>query len=116
LDKESIMNLSEIVAVALFLTVLGVVPILLIGIVGGRQSTDPGLLECPHCGAYNHKTKEHCYCCGFGLVLPQSDRPDPALIQRVKQADASRMRREAEPQILRAVEDEPQRAEKASDP
>lgn len=114
--KSRIVNLSEIVTVALFLTALGIVPILLMGIVSRRRPTDSGLQECAHCGAYNRKTKERCYCCGLRFVLPQSDRPDPALIQRVKQADASRMRREAETHTLRVVEDEPERAEKASEP
>ena len=110
------MNLSKIVALALFLTLFIVVPIVLVQIGSRRRATaEPSLLECAHCGAHNYRTKERCYCCGFRFVLPQSDRPDSALIQRVKQADDSRMRRKAETQITQAAEDKPQRAEKASE-
>jgi hypothetical protein len=116
LSEEAIMNFSEIVMLALFLTIFVVVPIVFAQIGSRRQATiKPSFRECPRCGAHNYKTKERCYCCGFGFVLPQSDGPDPALIQRVKQADDSRMRRKVETQIPQAVEDEPERAEKASE-
>ncbi len=110
------MNLSEVVMLALFLTIFIVVLIVFAQIGSRRQATiNPSLRECPHCGADNYKTKERCYCCGFGFVLPQSDGPDPALIQRVKRADDSRMRRKVETQIPQAVEGMSPRPEKASE-
>jgi hypothetical protein len=88
-----LMNLSEIVMLLLFLAVFVVVPVVLALIGSRHRSINASLPECPHCGAQNYKTKEHCYCCGFGVIFPQSNGADAVLIQRVKQADEIKMRR-----------------------
>lgn len=99
------MNLGEIVIVVVFLTVIGVVPIVVMGIASRRRPTiNSSLKECPDCGAYNPNATEQCYCCGFGFILPQSDGTEVTLIQRVKQADDSKMRRRVGTQ---ATEDKP---------
>jgi hypothetical protein len=98
-----LMNLGEIVIVVVFLTALGLVPIVLMGIASRRRATiNSGLQECPDCGAHNPKVTERCYCCGFVLILPQSDGTEPTVIQLVKQADESKVRRSGGTQ---AVED-----------
>jgi hypothetical protein len=98
-----LMNLGEIVIVVMCLTALGLVLIVLMGIASHRRPPiNSSLQECPDCGAHNRNAREHCYCCGFAFILPQSDATEANVIQRVKQADDSKMRRSVETQ---AVED-----------
>ncbi len=86
------MNHGEIFLAVLFLTVFVVVPLVL-ALKASRRPINSSLQVCPHCGAHNDTAKTHCYCCGFGFILPQSDGVEANLIQRVKQADDSKMRR-----------------------
>jgi len=60
------------------------------------RGSKPGLQECPHCGAQNHNTKEHCYCCGNKFTRPQLDAGVPTVVQRVKQAEDNRVKSEVE--------------------
>jgi hypothetical protein len=87
------MNHSEIFLAVLFLTIFVAVPVVLALIVRRRRTTIvPNLQECQRCGAHNPLGREHCYCCGFGFILPQADGTEADVIQRVKQADDSKMR------------------------
>jgi len=88
------MNLGEIVMVVLILTIVSIIPFVVIGFLSRRRPTiNSSLQECPHCGAQNHKAKEHCYCCGFGFIPPPSGGGEATVIQRVKQADDGKTRR-----------------------
>jgi hypothetical protein len=100
-----LMNLDEIVIALLFLIVVGVVAVVLIEKLRPRRPTIvPSLQECPDCGAHNPQAREHCYCCGFRFILPQSEGAEATVIERAKQADDSKMRRSVGTQ---AVEDAP---------
>lgn len=100
------MNLSEIAMLLLFLTVFVVVPVIFIQCGSRRKnSISSGLHECPQCGAQNYKAKERCYCCGYGFISSKSDATNAVLIQRLKQADDGKMKREVEAQASEAVED-----------
>lgn len=92
---------------AVFLTIFGIVPIVFILLFGRHRShnSNVSLQECPHCGAENQKAKERCYCCGYSFVPPQPYDTNAELIRRVKLADDTRMRREAETRASRPVED-----------
>lgn len=79
------MNHYEVVLVVLFLAVFVVVPVVN-GLIARRRKPAivPNLKECPDCGAQNPGPRQHCYCCGFGFILPQSNRTEATLIQRGK--------------------------------
>ena len=86
---------GELITLVLFLTSFVVVPLVFVWIGSGRRSAgNSDLQQCLHCGAQNHKAEKRCYCCGFGLSLPQEAGVDAPLIQRVKQFDASRLSRD----------------------
>src|SRR5664279_1602910 len=88
-----LMNLGEIVIPLLSLIVVGVVLVVLIETLRPRRPTiNPSLQECPDCGAHNPRARENCYCCGFSLNRPQSNGAEITVIQRVKQADESKLR------------------------
>src|SRR5580700_7161766 len=95
-----LMNLGVTVILLLCLVVFGVIPLILIRVASRRRPTiNSSLQECPDCGAHNPKDGEHCYCCGFGFILPQSDGTETTVNQRVKQADDSKMRRNVGTQL-----------------
>jgi len=98
------MNHSEIFLAVLFLTVFVAIPVVMALIVSRRRpASNPGLQECPHCGAQNDTAKTHCYCCGFGFIRRQSEAD---VIQRVKQADDSKMRRRVGTQTTEVMSSE----------
>jgi ribosomal protein L37E len=103
-------KLGEIVMLVLFLAVFVVVPILFIQF-GSRRSDGMSHIQvCPACGAHNYKTKTHCYCCGFGFILLQSDKAEDTIIQRAKQADDSNRRGIVKTELVddaRAITNEP---------
>jgi hypothetical protein len=101
------MTLRDILMLALFLAVFSVVPFALMLLLSrhSRHKTHSSLRECPHCGAQNDKAKDHCYCCGLTFILPQPDGADPALIQRVRQEDDSRLKRTVGAQTSQSVDE-----------
>jgi hypothetical protein len=94
------MDLDKIVIPLLLLIVFGVVAVVLTEKLRRRRPTlILGLQQCPDCKAHNPKAREHCYACGFAFILSPSDGPEVTVVQRVKQADASEMRRRVGTQV-----------------
>ena len=92
------MDLDEIFIPLLVSIVFGVVAVVLIEkLLRRRRRRRPtiklSLQECPDCGAHNPIAREHCYCCGFGFILPPWDGTETSVIQRVKQTDDRKKRR-----------------------
>lgn len=103
-----IMNAGEFVILLLFLAVLLFIPILIIQFIGSRKpASKPGLQECPNCGAENHRAKQQCYCCGHPLHSSPLESVNAPLIERVKQADASRAKRSVANQTPGVTADKP---------
>jgi hypothetical protein len=103
---EETMTGTDIAGLVVLLGVFVFVPVVLMVCFSGRaHGSTPRHRECPHCGAQNDMAKERCYCCGTGLILPQSDQANVDLIQRVKQADDSRRRRKAPAQAPQPIDD-----------
>jgi hypothetical protein len=89
------MSRADIVGLFVFLAIFVFAPVVL-ALCCFNRGSKPTHQECPHCGAHNHKAKEHCYCCGHRFVRPGSEAVAVTVIQRVKQAEDSKVRRETE--------------------
>jgi hypothetical protein len=80
----------------MLLTVLFFIPIIVIQFFGRRGPIfRQNLQKCPSCGAENDNAKVQCYCCGYDYESSPLEGLDPALLQRVRQADDSKKRRRA---------------------
>jgi ribosomal protein L37E len=94
----------------LFLVVFVAVPMIVIQF-GSRRSDGMSHIQvCPACGAHNYKTKQHCYCCGFGFNARQPDETESIVIQRAKQADEGKKRGSVATQVVddtEAINQEP---------
>jgi hypothetical protein len=91
----------DIVGLLAMLAVFVIAPTILMWCLSRRPK--PRLKECPHCGAQNRESQTRCYCCGFVFKsLSLYGAEAATLIQRVKQADDAKMRRDAEAQATEA--------------
>jgi ribosomal protein L37E len=103
---KTIVNLTDMVMLFVFLVVFVIVPAIFIQLGSRRKHTHHSdLQECPSCGAENYKVKARCYCCGYDLVAIRSGGPSDALLQRVKRMDESRVRPPLAVETPQPVED-----------
>ncbi|HVM62803.1 MAG TPA: zinc finger Ran-binding domain-containing protein [Verrucomicrobiae bacterium] len=100
------MSYTDVVMLCLFVGAFVIVPAIFVQMgLRRRHATHPSFQECPTCGADNYPGRERCYCCGYDLIHGRLAAPGEAVIERVKQADASRPKPQAPAQTRRIVED-----------